>query len=490
VIKLEGKRTYPHQRRQPRMYSYQQEAIEWMDIREQDRVTPGGFLCHEMGLGKTHIMCALIRSRLVRRTIVLTTKSTIESWASTLREHSNFAFDVRTKIEELPAARPLVLVVTHQSVLRNHEWLEAQFFDRVVVDEAHIMRNRSKTFFKMRNLAAIARFRWGITATPFNNRDSDMIPYMMFLRPTDDRVKAVAFKHYFLRKLRADVLPVGPKLTMTKMVYSFESVEEQRLYDYVAGRIDDTNRWIAQNQRLIPWRQQGSMMLTMLMRQRQAAIHPQLVLNSEKVWAAQLPGDIEVGDWDPTKVTKANKILELTRDDVLHGRSTMVVTHFKDEIRLLKDRFTAAGMEVDILDGSTTKAARRLLETKPTVSLPHSELSKILENHVPEDVAKNVLSFLQPTVLLLQIQAGGVGISLPWVHHVINAAPDWNPFLEKQSIFRAYRINTKHDVHVTSMYFRDTIDITIQEKQKAKLEQSLVWLGDPEESIHDFVAMP
>ena len=141
VIKLEGKRTYPHQRRQPRMYSYQQEAIEWMDIREQDRVTPGGFLCHEMGLGKTHIMCALIRSRLVRRTIVLTTKSTIESWASTLREHSNFAFDVRTKIEELPAARPLVLVVTHQSVLRNHEWLEAQFFDRGIVDVCERLAN-------------------------------------------------------------------------------------------------------------------------------------------------------------------------------------------------------------------------------------------------------------------------------------------------------------------------------------------------------------
>jgi len=93
-------------------------------------------------------------------------------------------------------------------------------------------------------------------------------------------------------------------------------------------------------------------------------------------------------------------------------------------------------------------------------------------------------------VLLLQIKAGGVGISLPWVHHVINTSPDWNPFLELQAIYRAYRINTKHNVRVTSMYFRNTIDTNIQLRQSLKFKESLKWTGDDPKSISEFIHMP
>ena len=95
-----------------------------------------------------------------------------------------------------------------------------------------------------------------------------------------------------------------------------------------------------------------------------------------------------------------------------------------------------------------------------------------------------------PEVVILQIQAGGVGISLPWIHHVGNAAPDWNPFLEQQSIYRAFRVTTKHDVRVTSLYFERTIDLEIQKKQAMKLERSLEWTGDTVESISEYIRMP
>lgn len=483
------------------MFDYQREAVEWMDIREQDTKTPGGFLCHEMGLGKTHMMCSHISKSMERasRTLLLTTKSTVRSWAATLRSYSNFAFDVREGIESvLTPGRPFVLVATHHSILKRGVYIPP--VDRIVVDEAHIMRNQGKIFVKIKELSQAARFRWGITATPFNNHDSDITAYMRFLRPTDDTVTSRMFKHYFIRKLRKDVISGGPKLTVRKFVYDFETKEEQMMYDYVSGRIDDQHAWIQQNAGIIPWRQRGQMIFVLMLRQRQAAIHPQLVLNAEKVWAAQMPQNLQhVGDWDTSKVTKVNKIIEMIRADQKEGKSTMVVTHFGEELNLLKQRLTSAGIYVKVLNGKTSLDDRRKLETletvKDTSKQVHHSLNEVQVltqgKHIPYDVRNIISSFIAaPTVILLQIQAGGVGISLPWVNHVINAAPDWNPFLEQQSIYRAYRINTKHDVLVTSMYFRETIDIYIHARQTAKLQRGVEWMNDDPAVIEQYVNMP
>jgi SNF2 family DNA or RNA helicase len=446
------------------MYAYQREAVDWMAIREEDRRTPGGFLCHEMGLGKTHMMCSLIKEKIrkVHRTLLLTTKSTIGSWHDTLTSYSKSEFEVSVgAVGVISPKRPTVVVATHHSVLKHTDWFVLQSFDRIIVDEAHIMRNRGRIFQRIREIATAAKYRWGVTATPFNNTDKDMLCYMQFLRPSEADVNPKAFKHYFIRKLRSDVMNDGPSLNITKMVYSFETEEEQKMYDYVSHRIDETNDWVQRNRSVVPWRMRGQIVLTMIMRKRQAAIHPQLVLNAEKVWAKQM-GEV-VPDWDSKKVTKLNKIMDLVSEDQRSKKNTMIITHFKGELEIIYDRLVAEGIRTFALDGSTPADDRRTLETINT------------------DI---------PTVIVLQIQAGGVGISLPWVHHVINAAPDWNPFLEKQAIYRAYRANTPHDVNVTAMYFKNTIEIDMQTRQAEKMKRAAEWLNDPLESISAYVSMP
>jgi SNF2 family DNA or RNA helicase len=116
---------------------------------------------------------------------------------------------------------------------------------------------------------------------------------------------------------------------------------------------------------------------------------------------------------------------------------------------------------------------------------------KAVYRRMPVDVMNIVESFLfKPRVLLLQIVAGGVGLSLPWVDHVIHTSPDWNPFLEKQASYRALRATSTHDVRVTSMYFERTIDTHIQQKQVVKFEASLEWTGDAPKTIAEYISMP
>lgn len=462
-----------------------------MKTREADQIISGGFLCHEMGLGKTRIASAAILANPMR-TLVLTTKSTIGGWLAELRHQSNFAFDcieyTKNKTTLTPG-RPTAVVATHHSILKtNITWFRDQNFDRLVVDEVHVIRNMGAIFGALREITA--RIRWGLTATPFNNSKSDIRAYTEFLHPG---MPVDEFRTYMLRKRRTEVVDGGPQLVASKHVYDFESPEEHRLYEYVSGRIQDVNNWIAGNAHRLPRHVQGLMKATLILRERQAAIHPQMVLDAERVWRAQLPAQLgnpdDVMGWDPAKVTKFRHIVNMVKADQKNGQSTMIVTHFTTELNLLKKSLESCGIHVDVLNGKTKPADRTKLEEPFTEAF---ELRDILYSlPIPNDVCDIISSMVGASrVLLLQIQAGGVGISLPWVHHVINTSPDWNPFLELQAVYRAYRINTSHDVKVTSMYFRDTVDIQIQNRQKEKFVKSLDWTGDAPESISEFINMP
>lgn len=475
------------------MFGYQIEATRWMKTREDDAEVSGGFLCHEMGLGKTHIVCRHIKETIdsVPRTLILTTKSTVESWKDTLCHYSNFEFDVRIGHDILfHPTRPCVVVSTHHSILHHSEWYMTTDFDRVIVDEAHVMRNQGKLFDQFRERARRCRFRWGVTATPFNNKDSDIASYMKFLQPTAEHVDSILFKNYILRKRREDVIDDGPKLLIEKQVYDFEHPEERMLYEYVSQRIDEAHDWIRANSRALPWRVLNNMKFVLMLRQRQASIHPQLVLNAEKVWARQM-GEAYDFVWNPSKVTKINKIVELVKADQAKMQNTLIVTHFAEEMKMIADSLVEAGVKIRTLNGKTSVRKRKEIEKK----MWHTEFDmKDIQAALPfcDDISKHIVSFMQdvPEVVIIQIQAGGVGISLPWIHHVVNAAPDWNPFLEQQSIYRAYRVTTKHDVRVTSLYFERTIELDIHKKQSAKLSRAIEWTGDPIESISEYIRMP
>lgn len=88
--------------------------------------------------------------------------------------------------------------------------------------------------------------------------------------------------------------------------------EEKRLHDVVSQRIDEQMEWINANRGHLPRHVLGAMIILVMLRQRQATIHPQIVLNAERRWRrlAEEQGE-EVDDWNKTRVTKVNRIMEL-----------------------------------------------------------------------------------------------------------------------------------------------------------------------------------
>jgi superfamily II DNA or RNA helicase len=183
--------------------------------------------------------------------------------------------------------------------------------------------------------------------------------------------------------------------------------------------------------------------------------------------------------------------MEMVRADRAKKRSTMIVTHFQTELQLIKARLEKSGITPLVINGKTKAKDRTAMQTVNGDETNMEICRKAMFRQLPTDVMKIVESFLVgPRVLLLQIVAGGVGLSLPWVDHVIHTSPDWNPFLEKQASYRALRATSTHDVRVTSMYFSRTIDTQIQKRQAGKFEASLEWTGDTPATIAEFISMP
>ncbi|KAI0550442.1 SNF2 family N-terminal domain-containing protein [Xylaria curta] len=168
----------------------------------------GGILADDMGLGKTLSMLALICSSLDsvstikdqsrnakhQGTLIIAPKSTIYGWMTQVSEHINDG-QLRVKIYHGPNRETLAnqfqdtdVIITTYETLRN-EWAPREearpLFSwkwlRVVLDEAHHIRNRSSQIFQsVCDIQSI--FRWCLTGTPIHNSLDDYGALLSFIR--------------------------------------------------------------------------------------------------------------------------------------------------------------------------------------------------------------------------------------------------------------------------------------------------------------------
>ncbi|OCK85547.1 hypothetical protein K432DRAFT_318094 [Lepidopterella palustris CBS 459.81] len=167
----------------------------------------GGLLADEMGLGKTLSVLALItwsldtlsinassaEAALPRGTLIVAPKSTIPGWQQQIQRHivsggvrvALYYGSNRSRLSE--ELNTYDIILTNYDTLRS-EWIGkgrdaplcSQEWARLVLDEAHHIRNRSSKTFEAA-CAIPARHRWCLTGTPIHNRLDDYGALMTFL---------------------------------------------------------------------------------------------------------------------------------------------------------------------------------------------------------------------------------------------------------------------------------------------------------------------
>ena len=133
---------------------YQVDGVKWMyDMEHQTSGPKGGFLCDEMGVGKTiQIIATMLKNPkphtliVVPKTIVTQWSTEISKFAPGLSTHVYDGPDRTTNVEDLKKVD--VVICPYSLVYNRKTILHAMKWDRVVLDEAHEIRNRKSETFK------------------------------------------------------------------------------------------------------------------------------------------------------------------------------------------------------------------------------------------------------------------------------------------------------------------------------------------------------
>ena len=475
-----------------RLYDHQEEGVKWMIARElATNGNKGGLLCDDPGLGKTLTTLTMIAANTLdestERNLIICPLSLLEQWRDAARKifpdakiricHGpNGSFSSKDEIE---SAKCFIVITTYEKVFGTDRGdyqktvLHTVQWTRVICDEVHKIKNKNSKMWK--GCTDIrAGCRWGLSGTPIQNNISDLKSLFAFIHISDVVIKTSLeeLKDIYIIRRNRHILPDAYKgLDISIDDVGFTDPEERKFYENIRDEIRKEFVQLTQG-----GEQPANIMshiFELLLRLRQATIHPCIVYNGllRKVLSSTEPDSYtnveatklklieRIKFWSKRPSTKISKIMELVGSQTVDDR-TLIVSHFREEADLiysfLMKRFPE--MRIEIFDGS----------------LPIHKRNEMIERARSGEI----------DCLIIQIQCGGVGLNLQMFNKVYITTPDWNPSNEIQAIARCHRIGQQKDVDVVKIIIGDetgkpTIDERIISIQSSKRLLMSDYLKDP-----------
>ncbi|AGE53721.1 ATP-dependent helicase [Acanthocystis turfacea Chlorella virus GM0701.1] len=419
---------------------HQIDALRWMESRENDRTAPGGILALDMGLGKTLLTIATVVAKPVKTLIIVPT-SIVPQWVSEFEKFTGvtpFVADATMSNQGLITKEVLAphnVVISPNSAfanMRNPLFLDC-VFDRVVVDEAHLIRNPKTNMFK--HISAIeSDIKWCLTGTPIIKNEKNFEVLLRFLGIIGVPTR-IARQKFVYRQVKEDVVKMPP-LVVEELRSDFRTEGEKKAY---ADTLDD-GRAVFAAYGAYGDGQARMEVLKIILRLRQCTGNICMVPYYD--------------DPDTFYEGESTK-LKMLEEDILGSpmQKTIIFTHFHKEMDYIAAMLKSHGFSSARLDGRVSAKGR---------------ISSV--ESFNEDPECNFL--------LVQIDAGGVGLNLQVAKRIYITSVHWNASSEIQAIARSYRIGQDSQVTVKRLIINNTVDDAIVGIQQKKLECAAELLED------------
>ena len=413
----------------------------------------GGVLADDMGLGKTVQTLALLQARreagLRGPTLLIVPTSLLHSWQT---QAAQFTPDLRLvvlhgtgrKAMRDAALQADLVITTYPLLARDRDWLAAQDWPLVILDEAQTLKNPAAQMAKtLREIPAKGRL--ALTGTPLENSLQDLWTLIDWVNPglLGDRKRFQALfrtpieKHgdasaqaRLNRRLRPFLLRRTKEQVAAELPAKTEILErvdlpkpQQALYETVRSAMDARVREAISTRGLAAAR---ITVLDALLKLRQVCCDPGLV----KTAAAR----------SVSESAKRARLRDLLGELVAEGRRVLVFSQFVEMLRLIEADLAKAGIPCLTLTGKTQKRA------------------EVLDAFAQGDAP----------VFLLSLKAGGVGLTLTEADTVILYDPWWNPAVERQAMDRTHRIGQDKPVFVHRLVAAGTVEEKILDMQARK----------------------
>lgn len=450
---------------------YQKRGVSWLHYLEQ--LGLNGCLADDMGLGKTvQVIARLTQEReqapeaeTVPPTLLIAPTSVVGNWR---KEIQKFAPHLRSIVHhgnerakavkdfEAMADQNDVVITSFSLARKDSKLFDAVPWHRVVLDEAQNIKNpkaaQTKAILKLS-----ATHRLALTGTPVENRLLDLWSIFNFLNPgylgkqaqfrknfelpiqkDNDRMQSATLKKlvepFILRRLKTDksIIKDLPDKVEQKLYCNFTK-EQASLYEAVvkdiSGEIDEMEGI-----------QRKGIILSTLLKLKQICNHPRQFLQDES-------------DFTPERSHKLSRLTEMITEVMEEGESLLVFTQFTE------------------LGDALEKYLRQT----------HHYNTYYIHGGTNRDKRERMITEFQdpdtgPSVFILSLKAGGVGITLTKANHVFHFDRWWNPAVEDQATDRAFRIGQEKNVFVHKFVAIGTLEERIDEmiEDKKKLAGAIV----------------
>ena len=468
---------------------YQKRGVSWIQFLEQ--LGLNGCLADDMGLGKTvQVIACLVMEKESKKkvlpTLLIAPTSVVGNWQKEIEKfaphlkvivhHGSGRIQDEKEFKNVSLKNDIV-ITSFSLARRDVKFLEGINWQRIVLDEAQNIKNpkaaQTKAILKLS-----AKYRLALTGTPVENRLLDLWSIFNFLNPgylgkeaqfrknfempiqkDNSQVQSIVLKKlvqpFILRRVKTDqdIIKDLPDKVEQKQ-YCNLTKEQASLYEAIVKDVMEQLENVEGIQR-------KGLMLSTLMKLKQICNHPRQFLQDRS-------------EFTPERSQKLERLGEMSEEVISEGDSLLIFTQFTEIGEALQFYFKQSfHYNCYYLHGGTVRLKREEM---------------IREFQEPET---------EPSVFVLSLKAGGVGITLTKANHVFHFDRWWNPAVEDQATDRAFRIGQKKNVFVHKFVALGTLEERIDQmiEDKKKVAASIVgsdesWLTELDnESFKELIVL-
>ena len=424
------------------------------------RMRGRAILADEVGLGKT-IEAGLVLSELrlrglADRVLIVVPAGLVEQWQEELDRKFGLPSVVAAGGTWTDSPDRPVVVASLPAARRDplRAALVARPWDLVVVDEAHRVKNPRSASGRLAR-ALRARYLLLLTATPVENRLDELFELVTLVSPgllgTPAEFRArhgggtgmprevtalqARTREVMVRHRRSEVAVMLPQ-RLAETVRVSPAPQEAELYDQILRRVREQGVGAPPSRRL------ALRSVAQLAGSSPAAVAPTL---ARLGW-----DDLAERAAVVTRTEKSRVLLSLLRRHLDRGEKVVVFTAFRQTLALLEGALAEAGITAAVYHGGLSRA----------------------------DKEGAVAAFSGEVPVLLTTEAAGEGRNLQFCHVMVNMDLPWNPMKIEQRLGRLHRIGQEHDVVLTNLVGRATLEERILTVLESKINLFELVVGE------------
>ncbi|WP_019413735.1 DEAD/DEAH box helicase [Paenisporosarcina sp. TG20] len=471
--------------RETQIFQYQLNTVSLVINRFKGRV----LLADEVGLGKTveasMAMLEYIMRGLVKKVLILTPPSLVQQWENELKRKFNQDFiksdDPAFKKMGDHAWSHYNKVIASISTAKRKEHREQifhEYYDLVIVDEAHHLRNRNTQAWKFVN-GINKKYIFLLTATPVQNHLEELYNLITLLKPGQlktyshfkknfieskdgieiknaDKLKGL-ISEVMIRNKRSNVDVQFTKRKAYTTTVELPSVQKS-LYEDISTFIRNKYREevpsISRFQLKTLQEQMGSTFTSMHHTLETLANNQKLSAFDQKSLKLFSNRTLSIVETEPENNPKVKQLISILRD---FNDKMLIFTKYKTTQKFLVKLLTERGFKVAEFHGGLKRK-----EKEAQITL-----------------------FKEQADVLVSTEVGGEGRNLQFCNGMINYDLPWNPMAIEQRIGRIHRIGQTKDVFVYNLVAKDTIEHSILDLLDRKINMFELVVGEVDAILGD-----